>query len=55
MKVRLIDMGPLNALLQVKKANHIHCIVGADILEKYIAVIDYNKRKMYLKNSEEVD
>jgi len=55
MKIRLIDMGPLNALLQVKKSNHIHCIVGADILEKFVAVIDYNKRKMYLKNVEEVD
>ena len=54
MIIRLIDMGPLNALLQVKKSNQIHCIVGADILEKYIAVIDYNKRKMYLKNNEEV-
>ncbi len=50
MKVRLIDMGPLNAVLQVKKNKQIHCMIGADILEKFIAVIDYDKRRMYLKN-----
>ena len=53
MKMKLIDMSPLNAVLQVKKANHIHCIIGADILEKFIAIIDYQERKMYLKTPTE--
>ncbi len=45
----VFDMSHVNAALQEHKVAKIHGIIGADILLKHKAFIDYNKRVLYLK------
>jgi len=44
----LLDLSHINNALKKQKAKEINGIIGADILEKGKAVIDYNKKKLYL-------
>ena len=50
-KIKLItfDMSHINTTLSEKKVNPIDGIVGADVLKKSKAILDYNKNKLYLK------
>jgi hypothetical protein len=45
----LFDLSHVNTALTDHKANEVHGIIGADILGKGKAVIDYNKNLLYLK------
>lgn len=45
---KLIDLGPLSAALAAEKVKGVCCIVGADILDKYKAIIDYTKLNLFL-------
>ena len=45
----LFDMAHVNAALIQHYANEVHGIIGADILEKGKAIIDYDKLYLYLK------
>lgn len=45
----LLDLGHVNTALTEHKAKAVHGIIGADILEKGNAIIDYNKKCVYLK------
>ncbi len=51
-KIRLvlIDLSHINKALVKQNAKPINGIIGADILEKGKAVIDYDKKKLYLLN-----
>ena len=44
----LLDLSHINNALKKQKAKEINGIIGADILEKGKAVIDYDKKKLYL-------
>ena len=44
----LLDLSHINNALKKQSAKEINGIIGADILEKGKAVIDYNKKKLYL-------
>jgi hypothetical protein len=50
-KINLItfDMSQINHALNEKKINPIDGIIGADILKKSKAILDYNKNKLYIK------
>ncbi len=45
----LFDMTHVNTALTQHYANEVHGIIGADILEKGKAIIDYNTLVLYLK------
>lgn len=45
----IFDMGHVNEALQQYKAKPVHGIIGADILLKGKAIIDYNNFCLYLK------
>tara|TARA_R110002074_G_scaffold107907_6_gene233123 strand:- start:731 stop:1180 length:450 start_codon:yes stop_codon:yes gene_type:complete len=45
----LFDLTHVNAALTQHDAEEVHGIIGADILEKGKAVIDYNKHVLYLR------
>ncbi len=47
----LFDMIHVNTALIQHNAEEVHGIIGADILEKGSAIIDYNKNVLYLKNT----
>ncbi|MGM0635228.1 MAG: retropepsin-like aspartic protease [Bacteroidota bacterium] len=49
MNLVLIDLGHVNAALEEHQAEVVHGILGADLLEKSKAVIDYKKKRLYLK------
>ena len=44
----LLDLSHINNALKKQNAKEINGIIGADILEKGKAVIDYNKKRLYL-------
>jgi len=44
----LIDLSHINIALTKQKANPVKGIIGADILHKGKAIIDYNKKYLYL-------
>lgn len=46
----LIDLSHINNALVKQNANPIQGIIGADILHKGKAIIDYNKKYLYLLN-----
>ena len=50
-KIKLItfDMSHINNTLSQKKVNPIDGIVGADVLKKSKAILDYKSNKLYLK------
>jgi len=45
----LFDLIHVNTALTQHNAKKVHGIIGADILEKGKAIIDYNKKALYLK------
>jgi Aspartyl protease len=45
----LFDLSHVNTALEQHNAKKVHGIIGADVLEKGKAVIDYNKKYLYLK------
>lgn len=45
----LFDLQHVNAALEQQNAESVHGIIGADILENGKAVIDYDKRALYLR------
>lgn len=45
----LFNLTHVNTALTQHNANEVHGIIGADILEKGKAFIDYNKKHLYLK------
>ena len=47
----LFDLTHVNSALTQHNAKEVHGIIGADILEKGKAVIDYNKKDLYLRKS----
>jgi len=49
-KLVLLDLLHINNALKKQNAEEINGIIGADILQKGRAVIDYNKKKLYLLN-----
>ena len=44
----LLDLSHVNSALLKQKAKAVNGILGADVLEKGKAVIDYNKQQLYL-------
>ncbi len=51
-EVFLIDLTHVNAALKKMKMRGVDGIIGADILLKYKAVIDYEKLHLYLKSED---
>jgi predicted aspartyl protease len=49
LKIVLFDLVHVNEALLAHKANPVDGIIGADILKKGKAIIDYNKKYIYLK------
>jgi hypothetical protein len=49
LKIVLFDLVHINEALLAHKANPVDGIIGADILKKGKAIIDYNKKYIYLK------
>lgn len=47
----LFDLTHVNSALTQHKADEVHGIIGADVLEKGKAVIDYDKKVLYLKKA----
>ncbi len=47
----LFDMTHVNSALEQHDAKKVHGIIGADILEKGKAIIDYNKKILYLRKT----
>ncbi len=47
----LFDMSHVNSALEQHDAEKVHGIIGADILENGKAVIDYNKKILYLRKT----
>lgn len=45
----LFDLQHVNAALEQHNAKKVHGIIGADVLEKGKALIDYTNKKLYLK------
>ena len=45
----LFDLTHVNTALKQHDAEEVHGIIGADILEKGKALIDYNKKVLFLK------
>ena len=50
----VFDLTHVNSALEQHKAEKVHGIIGADILEKGKAVIDYNKKVLYLRKQKKV-
>lgn len=50
-KIVLFDLVHVNEALTAHKALPVDGIIGADLLKKAKAIIDYNKRYVYLKQS----
>lgn len=50
LKIVLFDLGHVNEALTAHKALPVDGIIGADVLKKAKAVIDYEKRCVYLKS-----
>ena len=50
-KINIItfDMSHINHALNEKKINSVSGIIGADILKKSKAILNYNKNKLYIK------
>ena len=50
-KINLLtfDMSHINHALNEKKINSVSGIIGADILKKCKAILNYNKNKLYIK------
>lgn len=46
----LIDLSHINAALEKQGVNPVHGIIGADVLLKGKALIDYDKKYLYLLN-----
>jgi len=44
----LLDLTHINTALKMQDSKEVHGIIGADLLTKAKAVIDYNKKKLYL-------
>ena len=51
----LFDLVHVNKALTIHKAEEVHGIIGADILQKWKAIIDYNKNVLYLKKIKKQD
>ncbi|WP_405380274.1 TIGR02281 family clan AA aspartic protease [Maribacter sp. LLG6340-A2] len=49
LKIVLFDLKHVNEALTAHNAQPVHGIIGADILKKSNAIIDYGKKRMYLK------
>ena len=49
--IALIDLSYVNDAFESINTSPVDGIIGADILKKGLAVIDYEKRYLYLKNS----
>ncbi|MEO9571244.1 MAG: retropepsin-like aspartic protease [Polaribacter sp.] len=47
----LFNLGHVNTALVQHKAKEVHGIIGADVLQKGKAFIDYNKNVLYLKKT----
>lgn len=47
----LFDLSHVNSALEQHEAEKVHGIIGADILEKGKAVIDYSKKVLYLRKA----
>ena len=52
MSLILIDLSHINKALEKQEASPVNGILGADILLKGKAIIDYNKKYLYLLNKE---
>jgi len=50
LKIVLFDLVHVNTALTTHDARPVDGIIGADILKKAKAVIDYSKHRLYLKN-----
>ena len=50
----LIDLSHINKALEKQEANPVKGIIGADILIKGKAIIDYNKKYLYLLNKKKI-
>ena len=50
LKIVLFDLGHVNEALTAHNVMPVDGIIGADILKKAKAVIDYDKRRLYLKH-----
>ncbi|QLE00884.1 clan AA aspartic protease [Galbibacter sp. BG1] len=48
-KIVLFDLTHVNSALTIHDALPVHGIIGADVLKKAKAVIDYQKKNLYLK------
>ncbi len=46
----IIDLSHINTALEEHKSETINGIIGADILKKYKAIIDYQYKALYLKS-----
>ena len=51
----VFDLTHVNTALQQHNAPTVKGIIGADVLEKGKAIIDYNKKVLYLKKSKKFD
>ena len=51
----LFDLVHVNKALTLHEAEKVHGIIGADILQKGKAIIDYNKSVLYLKKIKKQD
>ncbi|WP_417443126.1 retropepsin-like aspartic protease family protein [Joostella sp.] len=49
LKIVLFDLTHVNSALTVHNSLPVHGIIGADVLKRAKAVIDYNKKTLYLK------
>lgn len=47
----LIDLSHVNTALEQHGVKHVEGVIGADILKKGKAIIDYKKKRLYLKKS----
>ena len=49
LNIGVFDLSHINTALIARGAKPVHGIIGADILKKGKAVIDYKKNRLYLK------
>lgn len=50
LKIVLFDLTHVNSALTIHNVLPVHGIIGADVLKKAKAVIDYNKKTLFLKS-----
>lgn len=50
----LFDLTHVNSALTQHDADEVHGIIGADVLEKGKAIIDYNKKVLYLRKGKKI-